>query len=140
MRSKSYEVQRYEFVSKCVGAGMANDDAEAIARDANTCDLWAVRECNGEVEEVVDEGRAWPAGTWLQPYNINGPGPIRYLEIRPTGPQAEKRIRARVEAMGAGWAVRFNGDPRGSVVCVTIPGTHGNCGDGDWTYVPTRSH
>ena len=118
---------------------MAELDAEAIARDANTCDTWAVRECNGEVQEIVDEGKQWPVGTWVHAWNIEGPGPVRYSKIdRPTGPQAEARIARRIAAMGKGWAARFNGDSRGSVVCITIPGVLGNCGDGDWTYVPVR--
>lgn len=163
MATMTYARERFDFVAKCERAGMDTADAEAIARDANTVDLWAVRECNGEVEarEEACEERGSPvygmvgggadslphrvlkvpAGAWLAPHNINGPGPIWYSIIdRPTGPQAERRIAARVLKMGAGWAVRFNGDPRGSVVCVTIPGVLGNCGDGEWVYVPTRSH
>ena len=139
-----YDAERSAFVAEVVARGMSDADAEGIARDANTVQRWAVMECNGEVEaESVKgpDGEWVETGRWVHPYNVAGPGPIKYAKIgRPSGPHAEARIRRRIAAMGAGWEVETSGDPRWCCVKVKAPGLCGNCGNGEWYAVPVRRY
>lgn len=140
---RSYERERWDFVNLAVSKGMPEADAEGICRDANTVQRWAVRECNGEVEEgsvQADDGSWMPTGKWYGTNAATATGTVTRWRIRPSGPQAEARIRARVARMGTGWAVETQGDPRGSCVRLRIPGVAGNCGDGEWVAVPTRRY
>jgi len=111
----SYQAEREAFLHRWANYGRTLADGRAILRNANTIQRLAVVVCNVE----MDDSQA--------------------ARVERRSDSAERAIAKVVRAV-PGWAVDFQGDPRGACVKLLPPnGYYDSWGGSGWC-VPTREY
>lgn len=125
----SYQHERDQFVDRMAREGLPMAVTLALLRAATTLNRYAELACSSEVADrdrvpcpgilakhadrcICDD---WPTGTHAAGRHSLVPR-YRIMESR-----IERRLDARIAALGHGWALAHAGDPRGYVLRVIPP-------------------
>ena len=122
----SYIREREAFVAKCIAGGLTEHWARTMCRHATTATRLAVAGCNGP---------EWADNPYI-PADVFSKRMDRWQRsLDRADALCEGRIKRICERCGIN--VMLQGDPRGAVVKVRIPGVSGDdWGDPSWLCVP----